>query len=273
MASRDNDEGDLMILYHGDCLEFMHTLEPGSVDAIITDLPYGTTACKWDTVIPFVPMWKAVKHVLKPDGAFITTASQPFTSLLVCSNLQWFKYEWIWEKEQGTNQMLKNIQPLRSHEDIIVFCNKTPDYFPQFEQGYKSWKTKDTGDTIYEALQYKGKKQTRISNGCLRFPKTILKFFRPLKNRLHPTQKPVALYKYLIKTYTNEGDTVLDMCMGSGTTGIACVETGRDFIGCETEEEHFQTAQSRISQATKQPDLFVKKPQEYVQTDLMEAIC
>ncbi len=235
-----------MKLYLGDCLEVMKDLPAQSVDAIIGDLPYGTTACKWDSIIPFAPMWEAVKHVLKPRGAFVTTASQPFTSLLICSNLEWFKYQWQYRKEQGTGHLNAKKQPLRIFEDVPVFCDGQSIYNPQMigsekrtvkRSGEKS-KTENYGKFInIEKSEYNA-----------RYPINELVFGKD-KSRGHPTQKPVALYEYLVKTYTNEGDTVLDMTMGSGTTGVACMNTGRNFIGIEKDPSYFGIAERRIKQA------------------------
>lgn len=232
-----------MKLIQGDCLEVMMTLPAQSVDAIITDLPYGTTACKWDSVIPFAPMWEAVKHVLKPKGAFVTTASQPFTSALVMSNVKNFKHEIIWEKEQGTNQFLKNIAPLKKHENILVFSSGKVLYHPQMMVAKKhTAKRKATIDPITGANM----KEFLYDNNGQNYPVSILYCQRDLQNRPHPTQKPVALYEYLVRTYTNEGDTVLDMTMGSGTTGLACQNTGREFIGIERDPDYFLIAKQRL---------------------------
>ena len=233
----------------GDCLDILPTLDAHSVDAIITDLPYGTTACKWDVVIPFAPMWEQVKRILKPRGAFVTTASQPFTSLLVCSNLEWFKYEWIWEKDRPTGGQFKDIRPIKAHENILVFsCNHTT-YNPQMTYGHKP--TNQSGKGTKPPSVY-GILKTGIGGSTTRYPRTIQRFNMPNHGEmgLHPTQKPVALYEYLIRTYTNRSDAVLDFCMGSGTTGVACVQLGRSFIGCELDPDYFAIAQKRIAAAT-----------------------
>jgi site-specific DNA-methyltransferase (adenine-specific) len=238
-------------LYLGDCLEIMQELEDGSVDAIITDIPYGTTACSWDEIIPFEPMWREVKRMLKPRGVFVTTASQPFTSKLVMSNPAMFKYEWIWEKEQGIGFANSNKMPLRSHENIVVFYKQLPTYNPQgleISGKNKNRTEKDVG----EYMGKNGVSNTRYIQKYKNYPKSVLKIHRNKSNALHPTQKPVALYKYLIKTYTNEGDTVLDFTMGSGTTGVACVQTGRNFIGIEIEPKYFEIAEKRIAEAQSQ---------------------
>jgi site-specific DNA-methyltransferase (adenine-specific) len=230
----------------GDCLEIMPTLP--SVDAILTDIPYGTTACKWDTVIPFPDLWRVVKYVLKPKGVFVTTASQPFTSALVMSNPDWFRYEWIWDKQRGSDFLNANRKPLESHDDIIIFSQNGHQYNPQYWYA-KPYKRTPNGT---QSDNY-GKRKTAYteSKDGKRFPKTVIGFPRD-GNRIHPTQKPVALYEYLIRTYTNEGDTVLDMCMGSGTTGVACVNTNRNFIGIEKDPTYFAIAEKRIKEAQAQ---------------------
>jgi len=254
-------QGDVA-LYLGDCLEILPQLEAGSVDAVITDLPYGTTACSWDEVIPFEPMWAQVKRLLKERGAFVTTASQPFTSKLVMSNLDWFKYEWVWNKVQPTGQMTARTMPMKQHENILVFSKNGNVYHRIFDR-------RPVKDLRVNAVRNKNNQVNKISyahlggakhqyaedyNQRLVNPKTILRFSRqPTRKALfHPTQKPVALYKYLVLTYTDEGDTVLDLCFGSGTTGVACVETGRKFIGAELKQEYFDIAVKRISQAQLQ---------------------
>jgi site-specific DNA-methyltransferase (adenine-specific) len=236
-------------LRQGDCLEIMPTLAAQSVDAIITDLPYGTTACKWDTVIPFAPMWAEVERLLKPRGAFVTTASQPFTSALVMSNLEWFKYCWVWDKRLAGNGILADIQPLKIHEDICVFSRNGHTYNAQNMRGkprYKGGITDRHGtfsgasSPIIWSVDYHPVSIVEFSGAGMR------------KDREHPTQKPVALLEYLIRTYTNAGDTVLDFCMGSGTTGLACVNTGRSFMGIERESEYVAIATRRITEAQAQ---------------------
>lgn len=251
-------------LHNGDCLEYMKTLPAQSVDAILTDLPYGTTACAWDTVIPFDDMWKAVKHVLKPDGAFVTTASQPFTSLLVCSNLRWFRYEWIWEKGFGKEPFAKNKRPMKSHENVCVFYKIQPKFNAQRTKG-KPYTDKRVNQKIKSKHYIKDR--IGIKNNGNREPISVIYFLHGNQNQTHPTQKPVALYEYLVQTYTNPGDTVLDMCMGSGTTGVACIELGRDFVGCELDPEYFQIAERRIEQASRQGQLFGSPANKVLQRD------
>lgn len=239
-------------LYHGDCLEVMATLPAESVDAIITDLPYGTTACSWDEVIPFAPMWEQVKHVLKPRGVFVTTASQPFTSKLVMSNAEWFRYSMVWRKRRVTGHLDAKRKPLREHEDVLLFCDGQPTYNPQMTPSeshrrgpFSARKSKaavyndfvDDESRTYFAAEY--------------YPRSTFEFMSPMQPD-HPTQKPVALYAYLIRTYTNPGDTVLDFCMGSGTTLVAAVKEGRNGIGIELDAGYYAIAQKRIEQAQMQ---------------------
>jgi len=239
-------------LFHGDCLDIMPTLPAQSVDAIITDLPYGTTACKWDTIIPFAQMWEAVKHVLKPKGAFITTASQPFTSALIMSNPVFFQCEWIWRKDKPSNFALANKHPMKYHENIIVFANGKNTYNKQISEGHKPMNGQAKYGRTYHgsvpalevAKRYTGGKTSRNPSSVIEV--NTVKHNSPDKGGLHPTQKPVALYEYLIKTYTHEGDTVLDMAFGSCTTGEACINTGRNFIGIEKDEKYFQIGKNRL---------------------------
>ena len=246
-----NREGkDRMRLIQDDCLEVMKTLPDNSVDAIITDLPYGTTACKWDVVIPFAPMWAQVKRILKQRGVFVTTASQPFTSALVMSNPKMFKYCWVWNKVIGANIMQAKYQPMKVHEDVVVFSGGTNKYFP-IKTPAKPENIRPVSNKKYMANHYGAQIGNDRCDINTRFPISILTFNKrrgdgnPL-NLNHPTQKPVALLEYLIRTYTNEGDTVLDFCMGSGTTGVACVQTGRHFIGIEKDPIYFKIATRRI---------------------------
>jgi len=231
-------------LIHGDCLAVLPTLEAGSVDAVIADIPYGTTACVWDTIIPLEPMWLQLKRLIKKNGAIVLFGSQPFTSRLVMSNISWFKYAWVWDKKNVSNPQLAKIMPLKHHEDISVFCQGSISYNPQGLMNSVIIRTTDTAMSKLNHLsQSKNYIQTQTN-----YPKLILTFSIE-KNTTHPTQKPVKLMQYLIKTYTNEGDTVLDFTMGSGTTGVACVETGRNFIGIEIDADYFAIAQRRIADA------------------------
>lgn len=243
-----------MKTYHGDCLDIIPTLPAGSVDAIITDLPYGTTACKWDTIIPFPDLWRVVKHVLKPRGAFVTTASQPFTSALICSNLEWFKEEIIWDKKIPSGMSYARFMHMRQHENISVFCEGRMTYNPQEIKRANPIKAggMTKGETTNNAKLIALKKTYSTKQ-----PTTLLRFDKIRRDSVHPTQKPIALYEYLIRTYTNEGETVLDLCMGSGTTGVAAINTGRDFIGIEKDAHYFEIAEGRIMQAEKERQLWL----------------
>ena len=239
-------------LMQGDCLERMKEIPDGSVDLILCDLPYGTTACKWDSVIPFEQLWEQYKRVTKENSAIVLTASQPFTSALVMSNISMFKYEWIWQKNAGSNFGTVRYQPMKEHESVLVFGVKKPHYNPikqprseagmrMVAAGVKSKASK--GDDVYGGLN-----QGYDNSSCdptMRYPSSVQKFNR--ERGLHPTQKPIALMEYLVRTYTNEGDVVLDNCMGSGTTGVACSNTGRRFIGVELDENYFDIAKKRIT--------------------------
>ena len=243
---------DLMM---GDCLECMAEIESGSVDLVLTDPPYGTTACKWDAVIPFAPMWAAVKRVLKPNGAAVFTASQPFTSALVMSNVSWFKYDWVWRKPKGTGHLNANRMPLKDKEDVLVFCGGTALYNPQFSPGtpYKN-KAGDPTKATSMTDSYGSYTNVRNDNDGRRYPKQVIDFPVVERGTVHPTQKPVALMDYLIKTYTNPGEVVLDFTMGSGTTGVAAMNTGRRFIGVERDENYFEIACKRIEAALEAAD-------------------
>ena len=235
-------------LMQGDCLERTGTIPDGSVDMVLTDPPYGTTACKWDSVIPFEPMWEQLKRVTKKNGAIVMTASQPFTSALVMSNVKMFKYEWIWGKNRGSNFGSVKYQPMKEHESVLVFGGKN--YYPIKEprkgSGGDRVKYKFNGSNTGKREQYGSFVDNRKDHfeSDLRFPSSIQKFNTEVG--LHPTQKPVALMEYLIKTYTNEGETVLDFTMGSGTTGVAAKKLGRSFIGIELDESYFNIAKERI---------------------------
>jgi site-specific DNA-methyltransferase (adenine-specific) len=239
-------------LYRGDCLVEMVRVADGSVDMILADLPYGTTACKWDSVIPFEPLWAHYKRIIKPRGAIVLTASQPFTSALVMSNPKAFRHEWVWEKSRASNFQHATKGPLKHHESVLVFATSMPIYNPQMRKGSQYVTRRDdrarTRGTLGDGHFKKIVKGGEIRSN--RYPKSIIQF-RSMRqqNRNHPTQKPVALMEYLIKTYTNEGETVLDNTMGSGTTGVACVNTGRKFIGIERDETYFGICVKRITEA------------------------
>ena len=236
-----------MKLYNGDCLEVMKSIPDKSIDAIITDPPYGTTACKWDSVIPFEPMWEELNRIIKPNGAIVLFGSEPFSSALRMSNIKNYKYDWIWQKEQGSNFFMAKKQPMKNIEIISVFYKKQCTYNPQMVDVGKSWSKKDSGKNEVKHLGIKEKEFNKTSNGNLRYPFVIQPFTR-IRDGKHPTQKPIALMEYLIKTYTNENETVLDFTMGSGSTGVACFNTNRNFIGIEQDENYFNIAEQRIKE-------------------------
>ena len=231
-------------LYKGDCLEIMKNIESGSVDAIICDPPYGTTACKWDSVIDFDLMWEQLNRIIKPNGAIVLFGSEPFSSALRMSNIKNYKYDWIWEKEQGTNFALSRKQKQKKHELISVFYFKQPYYNSIGEKLDKPQKVK-RGDNTKSITSKNDSKYLKESIYTHRTKHSILKFKRDRTNK-HPTQKPVSLMEYLIKTYTNEGETVLDFTMGSGSTGVAAKQTNRNFIGIEQDDKYFTIAENRI---------------------------
>ena len=236
----------------GDCLEEMPKIPDKSVDMILCDLPYGTTACKWDTIIPFEPLWKEYKRIIKDNGAIVLTASQPFTSALVMSNVDWFRYELIWEKERPTNIMFMKKQIGKVHENILVFYKHQPTYNPLMTKRDNPTIAVYGKDTKGGDSKTHKNQRLRYSKGYNRFvkyPRSIIKINRDtLKGSLHPTQKPVALFEYLIKTYTNEGDLVLDNCAGSCTTAIACINLKRNWICIEKEPKYCEIGQKRIDE-------------------------
>lgn len=251
-----------MELIQGDCLEVMRDIESGSVDMVLTDPPYGTTGCKWDSVIPLKPMWEQLKRIIKPNGAIVMTASQPFTTTLIASNMKMFKYCWVWEKNRGSNFGAVRFQPMKEHEDVCVFVVGKIKYYPIKEarkgSGLDRVKYKITARTKTENYANSLHNETILNCGDLRFPSSIQKFNTATgKEKVkHPTQKPVALMEYLIKTYTNEGETVLDFTMGSGSTGVACKNLNRSFIGIEMDDKYFEIAKERIEATEKEPSLF-----------------
>ena len=235
-------------LMFGDCLERMKEIPDVSIDMILCDLPYGTTACKWDNIIHFEPLWEQYKRVIKSNGAIVLTASQPFTSALVMSNPKMFRYEWIWEKDRATLFQHANKMPMKKHEDVVVFYKKAPTYNPQFTIG-KPYTDKRTTRKGMDGLIVGGCETTKkpVINEGKRFPVSIIAIPCEVNRKhLHPTQKPVALFEYLIKTYTNEGELVLDNCIGSGTTAIAAINTNRNYIGFELDEKYYEIANERI---------------------------
>jgi len=229
-------------LINADCLDAMRDIPDGSVDMVLTDPPYGTTACKWDSVIPFEPMWEQLKRITKTNGAIVLTASQPFTSALVMSNVKMFKYDWTWQKPKGTGHLNAKKMPMRDKEDVLVFYAAQSTYNPQMTAG-KPYSAK-SGKTSFDG--YGTDKRTGNKSSGPRYPKQVQAFPVVERNTVHPTQKPVALMQYLIRTYTNAGQTVLDFTMGSGTTGVACKNLGRSFIGIEMDAGYFATASARI---------------------------
>ena len=237
-----------MQLFNGDCLEVMKSIPDKSIDMILCDLPYGTTACKWDNVIPFEPMWEQLNRIIKDNGAICLFGSEPFSSYLRISNIKNFKYDWIWNKKKSGNIFLANIQPMKIHEVISVFCNGKCNYYPikTLRQKLKVSKNYGTG----EAIGGDRHKEDKTYVYDTRNPVSILDFSNANQTgKVHPTQKPVALLEYLIKTYTLENETVLDFTMGSGSTGVAAVKNHRDFIGIELDTKYFEIAKERINEA------------------------
>ena len=251
-----------MRLLHGDCLELMKGIPDESVDMILCDLPYGVTRVKWDIAIPFEPLWKQYKRIIKPNGAILLFSTQPFTTDLICSNRKMFRYEIIWEKTQKTGFYNANKMPLKGHENILVFYKKLPTYNPQKH----IVKRKDIGRVRNKkadrCVLYGHVNAQDYTETGERYPHDVVHFSNwngalfgnNSKATKHPTQKPVPVLEYLIKTYTNEGETVLDNCMGSGSTGVACIQTGRDFIGIELDDNYFEIAQKRIYEAQEALD-------------------
>ena len=242
-------------LANGDCLEVMKEIPDGSIDMVLCDLPYGTTACKWDSVIPFEPLWEHYRRITKKNAAIVLTASQPFTSALVMSRAETFKYQWVWEKSKASNFLLAKKQPLKAHEDVLVFSFGTPPYLPQMAEG-KPFKGdgRSKKGSEWDGVNSVPNPTRRADNNGTRYPRTVQYFATAESEKvgaLHPTQKPVALMEYLIRTYTKEGEVVLDNCMGSGTTGVACVNTGRNFIGIEKEGNYYAVSKQRILEAER----------------------
>jgi|TARA_R110000868_G_scaffold343065_1_gene604034 site-specific DNA-methyltransferase (adenine-specific) len=233
-------------LRRGNCMDILQEIPDNSVDMVCVDLPYGTTACKWDSILPLDELWKEYNRICKENGAMVLTAAQPFTTVLAHSNLKNFRYSLVWEKPNGTNPFQASIMPMKKHEDILVFYRKAPTYNPQMEKGkpYK-WNSNRSGG---EAGSITQNKETPIDNTGTRYPSSVLRFKQ--ERGLHPTQKPVDLMEWLIRSYTNEGEVVLDNTMGSGTTGVACRNCGRSFIGIEMNDEYFNMAKDRIESVT-----------------------
>jgi site-specific DNA-methyltransferase (adenine-specific) len=255
-----------LMLLHGDCLDLLPTLEAGSIDMVLCDLPYGTTACKWDSVIPFEPLWREYKRVCKPNAALVFTASFPFSGALWASAPEWFKYSWAWVKNRPTGPQHAKNRPMSKHEDVLVFSfgkmghviqlgPKRMTYNPQgvYAAGVRVVTAKGSHSRLTGSRPNQVGREYEAMTG---FPHSVLEFAKE-ESHVHPTQKPVALMEYLIRTYTNPGDTVLDNTMGSGTTGVACVNTGRQFIGIERDADYFAIAQRRIADAQSQERMAV----------------
>ena len=242
---------EMIELYNGDCLELMKSIPDKSVDMILCDLPYGTTKCKWDIVIPLDKLWEQYNRIIKDKGAILLFGSEPFSSKLRISNLRMYKYDWIWKKTKAQGFLNSKKMPLKDYENICVFYKRLPVYNPQgiiygnFQNDRKSKYSK--GEDIY------GKEKEFGISHMSNFPKQIIEFSNPSgKGQLHPTQKPVDLLEYLIKTYTQDGEVILDNCMGSGSTGVACINTNRDFIGIELDKDYLNIANERIKDAQKE---------------------
>jgi site-specific DNA-methyltransferase (adenine-specific) len=241
---------ELNKIYNEDCLEGMKRIPDGSVDMILCDLPYGTTRNKWDSIIPLDALWENYKRIIKNNGAIVLTAQTPFDKMLGCSNLEWLKYEWIWEKNKATGHLNAKKMPMKAHENVLVFYKDLPTYNPQglvekemptINKGNRGKKLEGAGGTNY------GKSDKDAIQTHTGYPRSVLRFSVDMKP-IHPTQKPVGLFEYLVKTYTNEGETVLDNCIGSGTTAVACVNTNRNYIGFELDEKYFNIANKRIEE-------------------------
>lgn len=257
-------------LYLGDCLEVMAGLPDGSVDLVLCDLPYGKTACKWDSVIPFKPLWAQYRRVTKPNAAIVLTASQPFTTALIASNMREFRYCWVWVKSRVTGFVHAKSQPLRCVEDVVVFYRRRPTYHPQglirinavkrngASVGGATLRGDDTerASSSRSTLRTPGAEYIQEYTG---YPRQVLHIGSESRT-VHPTQKPVALMEYMIRTYSNEGEVVLDNCMGSGTTGVACANTGRRFIGIEREPKYYDIACRRIEDAQAQAQVQANLP-------------
>lgn len=254
--------------HHIDCLIGMQSIPDKSIDMILCDLPYGTTACKWDVIIPFEPLWKQYERIIKDNGSIVLTAQQPFSSLLLISNIKLYRHRWVWEKDKSANFITAKGQPLKYTEDILIFSKrghykpgnskiKTATYNPQFREGAGATRKRTTEERKGYLLELNHRENPTpvISYGNShkkRYPKDIIYFTTQHFGRLHPTQKPVTLFEYLIKTYTNEGETVLDNCAGSGTTAIACINTNRNYILMEKEEKYYNIILDRIKKHTLQ---------------------
>ena len=247
-------EGKKEILL-GDCLELMKDIPNGSIDMILCDLPYGTTQCKWDSIIPLNKLWEQYERIIKPNGAIILTSAQPFTSALVMSNTKLFKYDWVWRKPKGTGHLNAKKQPMRDKEDVLVFYKNQCTYNPQWTWGepYTNLKSGKTAkpSTAEVTGKYMNGAEFRNGSDGRRYPKQVQEFGVVEGGTLHPTEKPVDLFRYFIRTYTNEGDIVLDNTAGSGTTAIACMEENRQFIVMEKEEKYYDIIKKRVGDFNK----------------------
>lgn len=234
-------------LIKGDCLTEMNKIQSKSVDMILCDLPYGTTRNKWDSIIPLDKLWEQYNRIIKDNGVIVLTAQTPFDKVLGVSNLKMLRYEWIWEKTSATGHLNAKKMPMKAHENILIFYKKLPTYNPQKTFGHERKVSKAVHKINSKDSTNYGESVNTTYDSTERYPRDVVKFKTDKqKSALHPTQKPVALMEYLIKTYTNEGDLVLDNCMGSGTTGVACVNTNRNFIGIEIEDNYYKIAKQRI---------------------------
>ena len=244
----------LNTIYNEDCLEGMKRIPDGSIDMILCDLPYGTTQNKWDSIIPLEPLWEQYKRIIKERGAIVLTAQTPFDKVLGASNLKMLRYEWVWQKTKASGHLNAKKMPMKNHENILVFYKKLPTYNPQ---GLIDGEFNNSRPALNREGTNYGKETSNFGTSTKgNYPKTVQLFANPSgKNHLHPTQKPVALFEYLIKTYTNKGETVLDNCMGSGTTAIACLNTDRQYIGFELDETYHKLSLERIESHTQQLSL------------------
>jgi len=242
-------------IYNADCLELMKEIPDKSIDMILCDLPYGTTACKWDTTIPFEPLWEQYKRIIKNNGAIVLTGQEPFSSYLRLSNIKEYRYDWYWQKTKYSNFLCLSKQPAKNCENVCVFYKHQPTYNPQMIKG-KAYKDSGRKKSLNNQQKIGVDSYTPIENNGTRFPNSIIDFSNGNNNNIHPTQKPVALFEYLIKTYTNEGDLVLDNCSGSGTTAIACLGTNRKYICIEKDEVYYKKSLERVEEYNKQLKLF-----------------
>lgn len=239
----------MMQLHRGDCLEVMRDIPDGSIDCVLTDPPYGTTACKWDSVIPFEPMWKQLVRITRDSSAICLFSQMPFSAVLVSSNLMGFRYEWIWEKSTATGHLNAKRTPMKAHEAILVFYRSLPTYNPQKTFGHKVKTALNVDRGSKQSPVYGQQRGITSYSSTERYPRSVLKFPADKQtSNLHPTQKPVELLRYLIRTYTQENETVLDFTMGSGSAGVACQLENRNFIGIEKDADYFAVAQERIAE-------------------------